>query len=100
MVRWNILAEVNTSSCFANGEVEQLESICQYSIPFTYYVSLFEVDSSKELTVNIFVYVVLIACGLLLLGCAFHCKSIRARALKEVQKKIESLKKKKNIKPI
>ena len=69
-------------------------------MPFTYYVSLFEVDSSKELTVNIFVYIVLAACMLLLFGCAFHCKSIRARATAEIRKKIEAMKKKKSMKPI
>lgn len=99
-MRWNLLVEINTTNCPGNGEIEQLQSICQYSIPFTYYVSLFEVDSSKQLTVHIFVYVVLIAIGLLLLGCIFHCKSLRARALREIQKKMEALKKKKDHKPI
>lgn len=99
-MRWSLLVEVNTTNCFGNGEIEQLQSICQYNIPFTYYVSLFEVDSSKELTVHIFVYVVLIACGLLLLGCIFHCKSIRAKAVREIQKKMEALKRKKGHKPI
>lgn len=96
MIRWNILVQINTTNCFANGDIVQLESICQTSIPYTLYVSLFEVDRSKEMTVHIFVYAVLIICAILLVGVAFHCKKIRNVARTEIEKKIASLKKKKN----
>ena len=93
-VKWSLLVELNTSSCFSNGDVEQLQSICRVGIPYTFYVSMFEVDSTKSLTVHLVAYAILAVVMLVLLGCAFHCRGLRAKATVELQRRLEKLKNK------
>ena len=79
-VKWSLLVQLNTSSCFSNGDIEQLQSICRVGIPFTFYTSMFEVDTSKSLTVHLVTYALMAVMVLVLLGCAFHCRGLRAKA--------------------
>ena len=99
-VKWSLLVQINTSSCFSNGEIEQLQSICKVGIPYTFYTSMFEVDSSKSLTVRLVAYAILAVVALVLLGCAFHCRGLRAKATAELQRRLEKLKRNKEMKPI
>jgi len=65
------------------------------------YVSLFEIDTKKSFTVSILVIGIMAIAVVLLLGCAFHCKAARKRAIHELKNKLAKLMKKKELlKPI
>jgi hypothetical protein len=91
---FNILVEFNTSSCVANGDWEQLESICTYYLPFNIYASLVEVDAANHKTIVATVLLLLLAILILVVGCGLYCRGNIERAKFEIQKKLASLKKK------
>lgn len=74
-VRLNILVELNTSSCLANGDWEQLESICTYRLPFNLYASLVEVDAANHLTILATVVLLLLAVAIVVVGCGLYCRT-------------------------
>lgn len=88
MIRWNVLVVINTTSCVANGDIEQLSSICSIAIPYTMYVSFFEIDSSRSLLATVLVLVVMAIVVIVLLGCIFKCKAARNRAVQEIRKRL------------
>lgn len=92
-IRWNILVEVNTTSCIANGYWEQLESICSYRIPFTLYASLIEVDAKNHTTIVVTAVLLLIALAILIIGSGFYCKTNIQRAANLIRKRIIEAKK-------
>jgi hypothetical protein len=102
MIRWNVLVVINTTSCLANGDIEQLSSICSIAIPYTMYVSFFEIDSSKSLTATIIVFVIMAIVVIVLIGCVFQCKAARNRAIRDIKNRLAQLTKKKSkvVKPI
>jgi hypothetical protein len=100
MIRWNVLVIVNTTSCLANGDIEQLQSICSIAIPYTMYVSLFEIDEKKSSTVTIIVVGMLAITFLLLLICFSYCKEGRKRAFQEIRDKLAKMTKIKGLRPI
>lgn len=95
-VRWNILVELNTSSCLANGDWEQLQSICNYLIPMSLYASLVEVDEANHTTIVATVVLLLLAVGIVVVGCGLYCKTNLQKAAAEVRKRIAALKKQKS----
>jgi len=96
----NILVELNTSSCVANGEWQQLQSICTYYFPFNVYASLVEVDAANHKTIVATVLLLLLAIAILVVGCGFYCRTNMEKAAAEIKKKIEALKNRKGNKPI
>jgi hypothetical protein len=99
-IRWNLLVEINTSSCLANGDWEQLESICSYEIPFTLYASVLEVEASKHSTIVATTLIILLAVVILFIGGALYCRNNLRKAGNELKKKLAALKQKKGTKPI
>lgn len=92
---FNILVELNTSSCIANGDEQQLQSICTHYIPFNLYASLVEVDATNHKTIVATILLLLLALAIVVVGCGFYCKTDIEKAGGEIKKKIEALKKKK-----
>jgi hypothetical protein len=99
-IRWNILVELNSSSCLANGDWEQLESICNYLIPMGLYASLVEVDEANHATIVATVILLLMAVGIVVVGCGLYCKTNLQRAGAEVKRRLATLRKQKEMKPI
>jgi len=86
----------------ANGDNEQLQSICTYYFPFNVYPSLVEVDASHHKTIVALVLALLLALAIVVIGCGFYCKGNMEKAKLEFRKKIEAMKRKrsKKSKPI
>lgn len=100
-VRWNFLVELNTTSCLGNGDWEQLQSICSYLMPLTFYASLIEVEETNHTTIVATVILLLLAIAIMVVGCGLYCKTNLQRAVAEVRKKIAALQKKnKEMKPL
>ena len=99
-IRWNILVELNTSSCLANGDWEQLESICQYRIPFSLYAGVVEIDAANHTTIVATVLLLLLATAILLVGCGLYCNVSIQKAKGVIQAKLSALSRKKEMKAI
>ena len=83
----------------ANGDSEQLQSICTYYFPFNIYPSLVEVDAAHHKTIVALVLALLLALAIVVVGCGFYCKGNMEKAKLEIKKKIDALKRKRSNKP-
>lgn len=99
-IRWNVLVEINSSSCIANGDWEQLESICTYEIPFTLYASLLEVNATNHGTIVATLLIVMLSLLIVVVGCGLYCRNNLKRAKAQIERKLSKLKKSKELKPI
>ena len=80
----------------ANGDDEQLRSICTYYFPFNIYPSLVEVDSAHHKTIVAMVIALMLAVAIVVVGCGFYCKGNIENAKLDIQRKIEALKRKRS----
>ena len=83
----------------ANGDSEQLGSICTYFFPFNIYPSLVEVDAAHHKTIVAMVLALLLVAVIVVIGCGFYCKGNIEKGKMEIKKKIAAIKRKANNKP-
>lgn len=84
-----------------NGDWEQLASICSYLMPMTLYASLVEVDEANHTTIVATVILLLLAVGIMVVGCGLYCKTNLQKAVGEIKKRIAALQRKnKEMKPL
>jgi uncharacterized membrane protein len=69
-------------------------------MPFTLYASVIEVDAANHPTIVVTILLLLLAVGIVVVGCGLYCKTQIQRAAGEVKKRIAALRKKKEMKPI
>lgn len=64
------------------------------------YASLVEVDEANHATIVATVILLLIAMGIVVVGCGLYCKTNLQRAGAEIKKKLAVLRRQKEMKPI